>query len=71
MRLIHVIQLLHFKFDILHYFKFVKKFNLRCTKFAQMKTRQTNPFVRSEYFMRQITAFYNNLRQTSKPYRKT
>jgi len=35
------------------------------------KTRQTNPFVRSEYFMRQITAFYNNIRQTSKLYRQT
>jgi len=28
--------------------------------------RQTNPFVRDECFMRQITTFYNNLRLPSK-----
>ena len=35
------------------------------------KPRQTNPFVRSEYFMRQITTFYNNLRLPSKPHKQT
>jgi len=34
-------------------------------------TRQTNPFVWSEYFMRQITAFYNSLRLPSKPHGQT
>ncbi len=28
-------------------------------------TRQTNPFIQCEYFMRQITTFHKNLRQTS------
>ena len=28
-------------------------------------TRQTNPFIQCEYFMRQITTFPKNLRQTS------
>ena len=30
-------------------------------------TRQTNPFIQCEYFMRQITTFHKNLRQTSTP----
>ena len=30
-------------------------------------TRQTNHFIQCEYFMRQITTFHKNLRQTSVP----
>ncbi len=36
-----------------------------------MKTRQTNPFIQREYFMRQITTFHKNLRLPSKPKLRT
>ena len=31
----------------------------------EANTRQTNHFIQCEYFMRQITTFHKNLRQTS------